>query len=117
GINSDGSGLGTRADGRGHDAAAAEHGVEGAAREQAAVFQYLDPRPGTRRRPALRCPGRGAPAPIPVSDPTRSPQPREECHDSSPVEAGPRYNETVIAPGAQPERLGDAGPVRPLLGG
>src|SRR5262245_28388139 len=31
--------------------------------------------------------------------------------------AGLRYNENAIAPGAQTERPGDAGPVRALLGG
>ena len=30
---------------------------------------------------------------------------------------GPRYNEKVIASGAQTSRPGDAGPVRSLLGG
>jgi hypothetical protein len=30
---------------------------------------------------------------------------------------GLRYNERAIAPGAQTERRGDAGPVRLLLGG
>jgi hypothetical protein len=33
------------------------------------------------------------------------------------LEAGLRYNEEVIHPGAQTERRGDAGPVRGLLGG